>query len=84
MENLKYGVFVLWFGSLAAMFLGDATVAHLGQVTFWGTMAVHLLEFAWKRPLFVRAGGDMAHHFLQTMLYGLFYWKPIEDRLGSR
>lgn len=84
MEQLKYGVFVLWFGSLAAMWFGDASVARMGQLTFWGTLAAHLAEFAWKRPLFVRAGGDMASHFLQTMLYGLFYWKPVEDRLGRR
>jgi hypothetical protein len=22
----------------------------------------------------------MAHHFVQTLIYGLFHWKPLEDR----
>jgi hypothetical protein len=26
------------------------------------------------------AGGSMAHHFVQTLIYGLFHWKPLEDR----
>ena len=30
-----------------------------------------------------RAGGSMGHHFVQTLIYGLFHWKPIEERLAS-
>lgn len=84
MENLKYGVWLLWIGCLAAMVLGGASVARIGQGIFWVTLVAHLAEFAWKRPLFRRVGGDMSHHFVQTMIYGLFYWKPIEDRTASR
>lgn len=84
MESMKYGVFVLWFGSLAAMLLGDGSVAETGKVAFWGTAAAHLLEYAWKRSLFQEVGGDQSRHFVQTMIYGLFYWKPIEDRRRSR
>ena len=52
-------------------------------MTFWLTLVAHLVEFAVKRPVMVRAGGSMAHHFVQTLIYGLFHWKPIEDRLNS-
>lgn len=84
MENLKYGVFLVWLGSAAAMLFGRGNVALAGNVTFWVTLVAHFVEWVWKRPLFARAGGDPMHHFLQTMVYGLFHWKPIEDRIGSR
>lgn len=84
MENLKYGVFVLWLGSSAAMFFGDGMVALGGKVTFWLTLGTHVAEFGWKYPLFQRVGGDMSRHFIQTLVYGLFYWKPIEDGLAGR
>jgi hypothetical protein len=25
------------------------------------------------------AGGSMGHHFVQTLIYGLFHWKPLEE-----
>jgi hypothetical protein len=25
------------------------------------------------------AGGSMGHHFVQTLIYGFFHWKPLED-----
>lgn len=81
MENLKYGVFAIWIGSSAAMLFGDGQIAFAGKATFWVTLLAHLVEFAWKLPLFRRVGGDLSQHFVQTMVYGLFYWKPIEDRL---
>lgn len=84
METLKYGVFGLWFGSLAAIFLGDESVALMGKIAFWGTAVAHLAEFVWKRSLFTEVGGEMSGHFTQTMIYGLFYWKPIEDRHNAR
>jgi hypothetical protein len=84
MEQIKYSVFLLWFGSAGAMLFGDGTVAVAGKVTFWVTLVAHFAEWVWKRPVLARAGGDPAHHFIQTMIYGLFHWKPIEDRLGSR
>lgn len=84
METMKHGVLVLWFGSLAAMFLGEGDIAGTGRLVFWGTAAAHLLEYAWKRSLFLEVGGDQTGHFLQTMVYGLFYWKPIEDRRRGR
>jgi hypothetical protein len=30
------------------------------------------------------AGGSMGHHFVQTMIYGLFHWKPLEDSARAR
>lgn len=81
MENLKYGVWVLWVGSAAAIALGSGGVAVAGHVAFWATLAAHLAEFAVKRSVMERAGGSMANHFLQTLIYGFFHWKPLEDAL---
>ena len=83
MENAKYCVWVVWLGAPAALLFGSDWVATAGRLVFWATLLVHVLEFAVKRPLFVRAGGPMWHHFAQTLIYGLFHWKPIQDRLDA-
>lgn len=81
MEVLKYGVWVLWFGSVGAFWLGNAATARAGQMMFVSLAVAHFAEFLWKRPLFRELGGNQTQHLLQTMIYGLFYWKPLEDRL---
>lgn len=83
MENLKYGVWVVWIGGPAAMVLGSGWVAVAGHVVFWLTLAGHLAEFFANRPLFARAGGSMRHHFVQTMIYGLFHWTPIKQQMEA-
>ena len=83
MENLKYGVWVLWFGSTAMVTLGSGWVVVAGHLAFWSTLVAHLAEFAVKRSVMVRAGGSMTHHFVQTLIYGLFHWKPLEESLDQ-
>jgi hypothetical protein len=83
MENLKYSVWGLWLGSAAAIVLGGGWVAGLGHLLFWATLVAHLAEFFVKRSVMERSGGSMANHFLQTMIYGLFHWKPLEDALAG-
>jgi hypothetical protein len=81
MEQFKYSVWVIWIGSAVAILLGSGGVATAGHVALWATLAIHGVEFAVKRPVMARAGGSMAQHFLQTLIYGLFHWKPLEDAL---
>ena len=76
---MKQGVWVIWLGSAAAILWGSGGVATAGTVVFWVTLLAHLAEFVWKRPVMQAAGGSMGHHFVQTMIYGLFHWKPLED-----
>ena len=83
MEQMKYGVWLVWIGGAAAILLGSVWVATAGHVAVWLTLAAHLVEFAVKRPLFERVGGPLSHHFLQTLIYGLFHWKPLEERLAA-
>ena len=83
MDNLKYGVWFVWIGGPAAMLFGSGGIATAGHIVFWLTLVAHLVEFAVHRSLFERAGGSMAHHFAQTMIYGLFHWTPIKQRLAD-
>ena len=78
---MKQGIWIVWFGALAAMLFGTGWVATAGHFVFWTTLVAHVAEFALKRSVFVRAGGSMGHHFVQTLIYGLFHWKPIEESL---
>lgn len=77
---MKHSVWILWLGSLAAILFGTGWLATAGHLAFWVTLAAHVLEFVVKRPVMEAAGGSMGHHFVQTLIYGLFHWKPLEDR----
>jgi hypothetical protein len=76
---MKQSVWVIWFGAAAAIFWGGGWVSTAGHVAFWLTLVAHLAEFVVKRPVMEAAGGSMGHHFVQTLIYGLFHWKPLED-----
>lgn len=81
---MKYSVWIIWVGGLAAMLFGSGWVSTVGNIAFWLTLVAHLVEFVANRSLFERAGGSMGHHFVQTMIYGLFHWQPIKQRLESQ
>ncbi len=79
----KHGVWVVWIGSLAMMLLGSGWVSTAGHVVFWLTLVAHVVECFMNLGLFRRAGGSMAHHIVQTLIYGLFHWKPIKEGLEA-
>jgi hypothetical protein len=79
----KQSVWVLWIGSLAMWALGSGWLATVGQWTFLITLVAHLVEFFVNRSVFEREGGSLGHHFVQTLIYGLFHWKPIKERLDA-
>jgi hypothetical protein len=81
LERLKHAIWLVWFGSLAAIGLGSGAIALIGYLVFWLTLVAHLIEFAVHWRLFERAGGSMFHHFVQTLIYGLFHWSPIKRQL---
>jgi len=45
-----------------------------------GIVLVHVVEFFVKKGVLEKAGGSMGQHFLQTLIYGLFHWKPLEEQ----
>ena len=77
----KQGIWIFWAVAAAAWFLGSGMIASVGKWAFVLTLVAHVVEFVWKRPVFERAGGSMGHHFVQTLIYGLFHWKPLEEGL---
>ena len=75
----KQSVWILWIGCLVAWFVVGGLIGTIGRVAFGLLVVVHVAEFFVKRDVFARAGGSTAHHFVQTLIYGLFHWKPLEE-----
>ena len=84
MNASKYGLLGFWGGCLAAILFGHGAVASVASWILGLSLAVHVVEFFVNLPLFRRAGGSLAHHFVQTLIYGLFYWVPIKQRLDAQ
>ncbi len=76
---MKYSVWAIYLGCAAAIVLGSGWVYAIGHFVLWLTLGAHVAEFFVKRSVMEQAGGSMGHHFLQTLIYGLFHWKPLED-----
>jgi len=77
---MKQGALVMWFVLVAGMVFGGGGLATAARFAFWGIVLVHVAEFFIKRPVMEKAGGSMGQHFVQTLIYGLFHWKPLEEQ----
>lgn len=77
---MKQSVLVMWFIFLLGMIFGSGGVATAANYAFVGIALVHVVEFFVKKGVMERAGGSMGQHFLQTLIYGLFHWKPLEEQ----
>lgn len=55
------------------------------QITQWIVwslivlLVVHFIEFLLKKNVMQAAGGSMLNHFLQTLLFGIIHWRPLEQ-----
>ena len=65
--------------TMQAIALGGGWIVTAGKFAFGATVVAHVVEFVVKRSVLERADGSMGHHFVQTLIYGLFHWKPLED-----
>ena len=75
---MKHAVLVLWAACLAAFFLpATSPFAVPGQRLFWGLMIVHAIECVVFLPRLRRAGGSLAHHLVQTMIFGMFHARSV-------
>ncbi|MDH4017933.1 MAG: hypothetical protein OEV20_11385 [Actinomycetota bacterium] len=79
----KQGIWIFWVAAVAAWLFGSGMVATVGKWATVLTLVAHVVEFVVNRSVFERAGGSMGHHFVQTMIYGLFHWKPIKEGLDA-
>lgn len=77
----KQSVWIAWIVSLAAAVVGSGWIALIGKIVFGFLVVAHLAEFLINYKLFKKEGGSMVNHFVQTMIYGLFHWTPIKERL---
>ena len=69
---------MLWAACLAAFFLpATSSLAVPGQRLFWGLVIVHAIECVVFLPRLRRAGGSLAHHLVQTMIFGMFHARSV-------
>ena len=81
---MKHSVWILWIGAPLAMLVGSPAVSKGAAILLVLSLVIHVIEYLVKRPVFERAGGSMAGHFVQTLIFGLLYWKPLEQQLEAR
>ncbi len=77
---MKQGVLALWVVLLAGSFFGSGWIASAARYAFVGIALVHVVEFFVKKSVLEKAGGSLGNHFVQTLIYGLFHWKPLEEQ----
>ena len=71
---MKALVVALWISCIAAFFLPESSsLAVPGQRLFWGVLIVHAIECVAFLPRLRRAGGSLANHLAQTMIFGMFH-----------
>ena len=80
---MKQSTLVMWFIVLLGMIFGSGWVASVANLAFWGIALVHFVEFFVKKSVLEKAGGSMGQHFLQTLIYGFFHWKPLEEQQSA-
>jgi len=75
---MKIAVLVVWAACIAAFFLpATSSLAVPGQRLFWGLLIVHAIECVAFLPRLRRAGGSLAHHLGQTMLFGILHARNV-------
>jgi uncharacterized protein YhhL (DUF1145 family) len=80
---VKAVVVALWIACIACFFLPASTVTLMGQRLFWGLLIVHAIECVVFLPKLRRAGGSLAQHLVQTMIFGLFYARSLGGGANS-
>ena len=82
---MKATVIALWIACLVALFLpATSTLVWLGQHLFWGLVIVHAIEFVVFLPRLRRAGGSLAYHLGQTMLFGILHARNVGGTAPSK
>jgi uncharacterized protein YhhL (DUF1145 family) len=72
---------VAWLASVAAFALPDAHGwASLGRTLFGVLFAVHAVEAVLFLPRLRAAGGSLAGHVVQTLLFGFLHVGTLPDR----
>ncbi len=80
----KVIVAVVWIAAARAFFLPEtAPWASTGRMLFGTLLAVHAVETLVFLPRLRAAGGSLAHHVIQTLLFGLLHVGPLRSDVTS-
>ena len=79
MDNRKALVGGVWIVALLGMLFGSGWIAGVAHAIFWLMGLAHVVEFVAMRKVFEKADGSTGHHFVQTMLFGMFHWQPLKE-----
>ena len=58
-------------------FFAPLPLAGLGRLVFWVLLVTHAVECAVFLPRMRAAGGSLAHHLVQVMLFGVFHARSL-------
>ena len=76
---------VVWIACLAIMLFAPATQAALAaRAVFWIMLVAHVVECVVFLPRLRRAGGSLASHLLQTLVFGVFHLRTLAPQQGAR
>ena len=74
--SIKVALGVVWVYAALCLFL-PLPLAAVGQAVFWGMLVIHVVEFIVMQSTFRKAGGSLGHHFIQTLLFGMFHLRAV-------
>lgn len=78
---MKAVVIGLWLGCLVSFFLPEGSFwATNGPRLFVALVLAHALECAIFLPRMRRAGGSLAQHLVQTLLFGIVHVRTLPAR----
>lgn len=76
---------VVWIVAARAFFLPEtAPWASTGRLLFGTLLAVHAIETVVFLPRLRAAGGPLANHVVQTLLFGLLHVGPLRNQAPGR
>ena len=77
--SIKVALGVVWAYAALCLLL-PLPLATVGQAVFWGMLVIHVVEFIVMQSTFRKAGGSLGHHFVQTLLFGVFHLRAVRAR----
>lgn len=76
---------VVWIVAACAFFLPEtASWASTGRLLFGALLAVHAIETIVFLPRLRAAGGSLANHVVQTLLFGLLHVGPLRTEAAGQ
>lgn len=81
MNASKLLTLLIWIACGATLFVNsDSFYIRGGQIIFWILLVGHCIECAAYLPTMRRVGGSMSMHIVQTLLFGIVYYRELKSR----